>query len=320
MPQAKAKAKASAAAKEDDSDDDEEKAPPAPKKRLDVDGTGSTSKDEKKVFVGGLPFACTEDQLRKDFSECGEIEELRMLKQDDGSCKGIAFITFKTQEGVDAALKYDGDDYGGRRLKVNMASDKGKGKGKDDKGKGDKGKGKGEKGEKGKGKGKGNDENTVFIGGLSFDVKEDVLRKDFEECGEIESLRMPMNEEGKPKGFAFIAFKAKEGVEKALAFDQTEYAGRNIYVKKAGEGKGDGKGKDGKGKDGKDGKGKGKDKGKGKKGKKGGLSEEKKAAKDGAMVASTGVKQTFGSDSEDDEKPPAKKAKVAAAQDSDDSE
>ena len=34
----------------------------------------------------------------------------------------------------------------------------------------------------------------------------------------------------------------------------------------------------------------------GKKGKKGGLSEEKKAAKDGAMVESTGKKQTFDDD------------------------
>ena len=63
--------------------------------------------------------------------------------------QGICFITYESQEGVDAALKFDGDDYGGRTLKaeplgshlsleVKLASDKlekGKG-GKDGKGKG----------------------------------------------------------------------------------------------------------------------------------------------------------------------------------------
>lgn len=124
------------------------------------------------------------------------------------------------------------------------------------------------------------------------------MRKDFAECGEIVNLRMPLNEEGKPKGIAFIEYKAKEGVEEALKFNDTEYGGRTIGVSKAGDRppKGEGKGKDGKGKD--KGKGKGK-KGKGKS--KDGLSSEKTAAKHGAMVESTGKKQTFGDSDDDDE-------------------
>merc|ERR1711998_96369 len=105
------------------------------------------------------------------------------------------------------------------------------------------------------------------------------------------------------RGIAFIKYTSQEGVDAALKFDDTEYGGRTINVSKAGEG---GKGKDGKGKGkdgkGKDGTGKGKD-GKGKakgKGKKGGLSAEKKAASSGAMVESTGEKKTF-EDSDDDE-------------------
>merc|ERR1711941_77442 len=99
---------------------------------------------------------------------CGEIDELACLKDDQDRFKGIAFITFKDKAGVEAALKYDGDDYGGRPLKVAMASgrsgsqsegkSKGKGKGKDGeaKGKGKKGDGKGKgKGKKDDGKGKG---------------------------------------------------------------------------------------------------------------------------------------------------------------------
>merc|ERR1712232_1004981 len=103
----------------------------------------------------------------------------------------------------------------------------------------------------GKGKEKGNRENEVFVGGLPFETEEAVLKKDFEECGEVESLRMPLNDEGKCRGIAFIVFKSKEGVEKALDFDGKEYGGRWLKVQRAGEGKGDGKAK-GKGKDSKE--------------------------------------------------------------------
>merc|ERR1711937_890740 len=126
---------------------------------------------------------------------------------------------------------------------------------------GDKGKGKGKDKGKDKGKGKGNSEFEVFVGGLPFETEEATLRKDFAECGEIENLRLPLNEEGKPRGIAFITYKNKEAVDKALAFDGTDYGGRTLKVNKAGEG---GKGKDGKGKGkkGKDGKGKSKGKSK----------------------------------------------------------
>merc|ERR1719414_1408488 len=135
----------------------------------------------------------------------------------------------------------------------------------------------------------------------------------------VARLSMPMNDEGRPKGIAFISFSDKESVKKALKFNGEEYAGRTLVVRKAGDrgekgDKGKGKGKDG----GKDGKGKGK-KGKGK-GK--GLSDEKKAAKDGAMVESTGTKQTF-ADSDDEEDTPAPKKVPAAkppADDDDDSD
>merc|ERR1712048_932456 len=141
-------------------------------------------------------------------------------------------------------------------------------------------------------------ENTVFIRGLPWSVTEEALRKDFAECGEIEKLTFPLNEEGKPKGISFIKYKAQEGVDAALKFDNTDYGGRSINVCKAGEGKGkgkDGKGKDGKskGKDGKGKDGKGKAKGKGK------VTSESKAKSSGCIVAGAGEKKTF--DDSDDE-------------------
>jgi len=239
-------------------------------------GKGKSGDNELTVFVRGLPFATTEDALRKDFAECGEVTSCRMPLNDEGSCKGIAFIAYADKAGMDKALAFNETDYGGRTIYCSPAADKpdGKGKGKDG-------------GKKGKG---GNNELTVFVRGLPFATTEDALRKDFAECGEVTSCRMLLNDEGSCRGLAFIAYADKEGMDKALAFNETDYGGRTIYCSPAAD-KPDGKGK---GKDGKDGKGKGK------KGKKGKAPSEAFAKSSGAIVESTGKKQTFADDSDDE--------------------
>merc|ERR1712187_613484 len=58
------------------------------------------------VFVGGFPFSISEENLRKDFAECGEIAKFVIPKDAEGKRRGIAFVTFKTEAGVEAACKY----------------------------------------------------------------------------------------------------------------------------------------------------------------------------------------------------------------------
>ena len=50
--------------------------------------------DGRKLFLGGLPFECTEDDLRSDFGKFGEIEDLQ-FPNDGGRHKGFAFITYR---------------------------------------------------------------------------------------------------------------------------------------------------------------------------------------------------------------------------------
>merc|ERR1712216_329425 len=227
-------------------------------------GKGEKGKgnNELTAFVRGLPYETQEEELRKFFGKCGEIANLRMPLNKKGKCKSIAFVEFMEAASFEKAKEFnetefggrtmfvsqvDGGDYGGRTLKANFAGQGSKGK--------------------------------AFVRGLPFGTQEEELRKFFGKCGEIANLRMPLNDEGKCKGTAFVEFKEAASLEKAKKFNETEFGGRTIFVSKAGEG-GEGKGKDGKGKEGKgkDGKGKGKDgkgkskgkdaKGKGKKGKK----------------------------------------------------
>lgn len=158
------------------------------------------------VFVGGFPFHTSEATLQKDFAECGEITKILIPKDAEGKRRGIAFITFKTKAGVEAACKFDRTDYGGRILMVNKV-------GPPKKGKGDKGKG---KGEKGKGGSTVSFDHEVCVRGLPWSTTSEQLKKHFEECGEVENFKLLYNEEGKVRGSAFIAFKNEEGLKKAL--------------------------------------------------------------------------------------------------------
>jgi len=107
---------------------------------------------DRKVFVGGLPWDASAEAVRKDFAECGDLASFDMPTNDDGQPMGVAFIVYRTQEGVDNALAFDGDDYFGRKIRVKLSKPPRPG---GQKGKG-KGKGKGKAG-KVKGKGKGSD-------------------------------------------------------------------------------------------------------------------------------------------------------------------
>jgi len=58
---------------------------------------------------------------------------------------------------------------------------------------------------------------TLFVKNLSFKTSDDKLRKLFEKCGEIASIRVPTHKDtGKKTGFAFIEFATNEALQQAL--------------------------------------------------------------------------------------------------------
>eukprot|EP00927_Polykrikos_kofoidii_P021126 TRINITY_DN20105_c2_g2_i1.p1 TRINITY_DN20105_c2_g2~~TRINITY_DN20105_c2_g2_i1.p1 ORF type:complete len:550 (-),score=144.79 TRINITY_DN20105_c2_g2_i1:89-1738(-) len=203
------------------------------------------------VCVGNLPWEATEKIIRRDFRECGEVLDVRMLKdRQTDEFRGIAFITFADEAGRKAALKFDGDDYGGRKLRVNEAQAKVEKVvvPEDPKVLADR---------------SAFFSFEVFIRGLFRETDQKTLESTLRaKCGGIDRVNMPVNEEGKSKGFAWVTFTTKEGMEKAVALNQHTVMGRRLTIEKSGQhlsvegssGKGKGKTKS---------KGKGKGKGKG---------------------------------------------------------
>lgn len=79
----------------------------------------------KKVYVGGLSYDVTKEGLADEFRQYGEIEESVIITdRETGRSRGFGFVTFVNQAGAQAALAYDGKEWLGRKITVNMAKDK----------------------------------------------------------------------------------------------------------------------------------------------------------------------------------------------------
>ncbi len=80
----------------------------------------------KKLFVGGLAWATTDDGLRTAFAEFGDVTEAKVITdRDTGRSRGFGFVSFTTTEAADAAMnEMNGSTLDGRTLNVNVAQDR----------------------------------------------------------------------------------------------------------------------------------------------------------------------------------------------------
>ncbi|KAG0050704.1 hypothetical protein BGZ89_003758, partial [Linnemannia elongata] len=70
------------------------------------------------VFVGGLSWNVDNDWLRTEFTECGEILDVRVITDRDSQrSKGFAYVEFATAEGANAALALAGKEIDGRSIR-----------------------------------------------------------------------------------------------------------------------------------------------------------------------------------------------------------
>jgi RNA recognition motif-containing protein len=61
--------------------------------------------DNKKLFVGNLPWGITNDSLRDLFASVGEVVEAMVITDRmSGRSKGFGFVTFATEEAAQAAI------------------------------------------------------------------------------------------------------------------------------------------------------------------------------------------------------------------------
>lgn len=196
------------------------------KDSAEKENSDSTSADEQKtvkkekkfgVWIGNLSFDTTKEDIIRFFvaKSKGSEDEVQIteedivrahmpLAQNDGKKirnKGFCYMDFKTKEQMEYVMTLSESHLNGRNLLIKNS--------KSFDGRPDK-----------------NDlvsmsknppSRILFVGNLSFDTTDDLLKKHFQHCGEIVKIRMAtFQDSGKCKGFAFVDFKDEEGATKAL--------------------------------------------------------------------------------------------------------
>ncbi|KAJ0246939.1 Uncharacterized protein HA466_0174030 [Hirschfeldia incana] len=172
----------------------------------------------KKLYVGGIPYQSTEDEIRSYFRSCGVITKVDCkMRPEDGAFTGIAFITFETEDGANRALAFDRAAMGDRYLTIQQyvkttpsvprprtssgfVPEMVEGY------------------------------HRVYIGNLAWDTTERDIRKLFSDCV-INTVRLGKNKEtGDFKGYAHVDFKDSVSVAMALKLDQQVICGRPVKI------------------------------------------------------------------------------------------
>lgn len=179
-------------------------------------------RSEHCVWIGNLAWTVSKDELRKflveysdltdemitrihmpgpnDKKSANTVEKPRVGKTQHN--KGFAYVDFSTAAGAVLAVELSEQLLTGRRL---LIKDHKSYEGRPEKTK-----------EETRNDGK-PPSKRVFLGNLSFDVTEDIIKDHFEKCGPIESVKVATFEDsGKCKGYAWAVFEELTAAESAV--------------------------------------------------------------------------------------------------------
>ena len=80
----------------------------------------------KKIYVGNLSYSTTEETLRNQFSQFGEVETVTIIMDKiTNRSKGFGFVEMTDDEAArDAISTLNQKDIDGRRVRVNEAEER----------------------------------------------------------------------------------------------------------------------------------------------------------------------------------------------------
>lgn len=168
-----------------------------------------TKLSNREVFVTGLPFHCTEDEVKEFFANggCDDIIQMRLPRwQDSGRLRGYGHVVFSTTSSRDKAIQtLSGQDLKKRSITIVPSKQP---------------------------RSSSMHENrqtniiqpknccTIFVKNLPYDISESELEETFREFGDIDSgggVRLALNSvTRKPKGFGYVQFQQPEAALAAV--------------------------------------------------------------------------------------------------------
>ncbi|MCP4573943.1 MAG: RNA-binding protein [bacterium] len=84
----------------------------------------------KKLYVGNLPFSATEDEITELFGQHGTVHSVALINdRETGRPRGFGFVEVDDDAMPNMIQALDGQDMGGRPLRVNEAQPRPRGGG-----------------------------------------------------------------------------------------------------------------------------------------------------------------------------------------------
>jgi len=157
--------------------------------------------EDRKLFVGGLPQECTQDDLKEYFGKYGELERVQ-LKMDSatGRSRGFAFVVFTDVSGLEAATVED-HSIKGKKATVKKADVK---------------------------------PGKIYLGKIpESGVSEDDIRNFLSEYGVVTEFIRPIDKmkNNEPKNFCFITFEKERVSKKLIMQGNITVNGHKLMVK-----------------------------------------------------------------------------------------
>jgi RNA recognition motif-containing protein len=76
-----------------------------------------------KLYIGGLPYSTTQDELQEAFAKAGAVVSTSIIMDKmTGRSRGFGFVEMGSDDDAQKAIEmWNGQDFGGRKLTVNEA-------------------------------------------------------------------------------------------------------------------------------------------------------------------------------------------------------
>ncbi|XP_063233608.1 heterogeneous nuclear ribonucleoprotein 27C isoform X28 [Bacillus rossius redtenbacheri] len=179
---------------------------------MDNDDKGAVGEQEIKLFVGGLSWETTQENLQRYFTRYGEVIDCVVMKNSEsGRSRGFGFVTFSDPANVSLVLQNGPHQLDGRTIDPKPCNPRSLQKPK-----------------------RSNSYPKVFLGGLPSNVTETDLRQYFNRFGKVmEVVIMYDQEKKKSRGFGFLSFESDEAVERCVAEHFVNLNGKQVEIKKA---------------------------------------------------------------------------------------
>ncbi|KAG8984483.1 Splicing factor [Tulasnella sp. JGI-2019a] len=179
------------------------------KKRLQGLEISVNSAARSTLYITNFPETTDDAEIRKMFGKYGTIFGVRWPAKKFLKSRRFCYLQYTSSESAQAALKLDGRELEPGMVMSVAISDPERKKVRTD----------------------ANIElREIYVAGLAKSTTQKELETLFADCGAIKGVRVPLDEQGKAKGFGFVEFEKESSATAALFYNNREVKKRRIAV------------------------------------------------------------------------------------------